>query len=256
MKTSYIFIILAVLLGFFGCSKYNSMATLDQGVKAKWADVENQYQRRSDLIPNLVATVKGAANFEQGTLTAVVEARAKATSIRVDPKDLSPEKLQEFQNAQGQLGAALGKLMSITENYPDLKSIQGFSDLRVQLEGCENRITVARKDFNDSVKDFKLLEQFKNDLQLKSCWLTRAGNLSGGEAQRVSLLRAMMSRPSVLLLDEPFSALDVELKDEARRLTLFMIQQLDIPTLLITHDRQDAQALGAHIVQIKNGRLV
>jgi LemA protein len=165
MKTSYVFIILAVLLGFFGCSKYNSLATLDQGVKAKWADVENQYQRRSDLIPNLVATVKGAANFEQGTLTAVVEARAKATSIRVDPKDLSPEKLQEFQNAQGQLGSALGKLMSITENYPDLKAIQGFSDLRVQLEGCENRITVARKDFNDSVKDFNSkLVTFPNNI--------------------------------------------------------------------------------------------
>ncbi|MBK8721114.1 MAG: LemA family protein [Saprospiraceae bacterium] len=165
MKTNFIFIILAVILVFVGCNKYNSLATLDQGVKAKWSDVENQYQRRSDLIPNLVATVKGAANFEQSTLTAVVEARSKATSIRVDPKDLTPEKLQEFQNAQGQLSQALGRLMMVTENYPELKATQGFSDLRVQLEGCENRITVSRKDFNDSVKDFNSkLVTFPNNI--------------------------------------------------------------------------------------------
>jgi len=165
MKTNFIFIILAVILVFVGCNKYNSLATLDQGVKAKWSDVENQYQRRSDLIPNLVATVKGAANFEQSTLTAVVEARSKATSIRVDPKDLTPEKLQEFQNAQGQLSQALGRLMMVTENYPELKATQGFSDLRVQLEGCENRIAVSRKDFNDSVKDFNSkLVTFPNNI--------------------------------------------------------------------------------------------
>lgn len=165
MKSNFIFIILAIILVFVGCSKYNSLATLDQGVKAKWSDVENQYQRRSDLIPNLVATVKGAANFEQSTLTAVIDARSKATSIRVDPKDLTPEKLQEFQNAQGQLSQALGRLMMVTENYPELKATQGFSDLRTQLEGCENRITVARKDFNDSVKDFNSkLVTFPNNL--------------------------------------------------------------------------------------------
>ena len=117
------------------------------------------------MIPNLVATVKGAANFEQSTLTAVIDARSKATSIRVDPKDLTPEKLQEFQNAQGQLSQALGRLMMVTENYPELKATQGFSDLRTQLEGCENRITVARKDFNDSVKDFNSkLVTFPNNL--------------------------------------------------------------------------------------------
>jgi len=165
MKSNFIFIILAIILVFVGCSKYNSLATLDQGVKAKWSDVENQYQRRSDLIPNLVATVKGAANFEQSTLTAVIDARSKATSIRVDPKDLTPEKLQEFQNAQGQLSQALGRLMMVTENYPELKATQGFSDLRTQLEGCENRITVARKDFNDSVKDYNSkLVTFPNNL--------------------------------------------------------------------------------------------
>ncbi|TDG37946.1 LemA family protein [Pedobacter changchengzhani] len=131
---------------------YNTMVKNDEDVKSKWGAVETQYQRRADLIPNLVSTVKGAAKFEQGTLTAVVEARAKATQMTVKADDLSPENIQKYQAAQGQLSQALGKLLMITENYPELKATQQFSELSAQLEGTENRITVARKDFNESVQ--------------------------------------------------------------------------------------------------------
>jgi LemA protein len=133
---------------------YNSMVKLDEDVKSKWGTVETQYQRRADLIPNLVSTVKGAAKFEQGTLTAVVEARAKATQMTVNADDLTPENIEKYQAAQGQLSQALGKLLSITENYPELKATQQFSELSAQLEGTENRITVARKDFNDAVQGY------------------------------------------------------------------------------------------------------
>jgi len=144
---------------------YNSMVKLDEDVKTKWNQVETQYQRRSDLIPNLVSTVKGAAKFEQGTLTAVVEARAKASQIKVDANDLSPEKIEKFQAAQGQIGQALSRLMVLTENYPELKATQQFSDLSVQLEGTENRIAVARKDFNDSVQEYNTkVRSFPNNL--------------------------------------------------------------------------------------------
>jgi len=131
---------------------YNDMVKYDENVKSKWGAVETQYQRRADLIPNLVNTVKGAAKFEQGTLTAVVEARAKATQMTVKADELTPENIQKYQAAQGQLSQALGKLLSITENYPELKATQQFSDLSAQLEGTENRITVARKDFNEAVQ--------------------------------------------------------------------------------------------------------
>lgn len=141
------------------------MVKLDEDVKTKWNQVETQYQRRSDLIPNLVSTVKGAAKFEQSTLTAVVEARAKATQIKVSADDLSPEKLEKFQAAQGQISQALGKLMVLTENYPELKATQQFSDLSVQLEGTENRIAVARKDFNDAVQEYNVkVRSFPNNL--------------------------------------------------------------------------------------------
>ncbi|WP_231427724.1 MULTISPECIES: LemA family protein [Pedobacter] len=133
---------------------YNSMVKLDENVKSKWGTVQTQYQRRADLIPNLVATVKGAAKFEQGTLTAVTEARAKATQMTVNADDLTPENIQKYQAAQGQLSQALGKLLSITENYPELRATQQFSDLSAQLESTENRITVARKDFNDAVQQY------------------------------------------------------------------------------------------------------
>lgn len=135
------------------CS-YNSMVKMDENVKTKWAAVQSQYQRRSDLIPNLVNTVKGAANFEKSTLTAVVEARAKATSVQVDPAKLTPESIKAFQAAQGELSSALGRLLAVTENYPNLKTNENFLGLQAQIEGTENRIQVARQDFNTSVQEF------------------------------------------------------------------------------------------------------
>lgn len=160
-------IILAIVLigGCQACSLNNTLVTLETNVEQKWAEVENQYQRRSDLIHNLVSTVKGAADFEKSTLTQVTQARASASQIKVDPKNLTPEKLQEFQKSQGQLSQALGRLMVVSERYPDLKANQNFRDLQVQLEGTENRITVARKNFNESVKDYNIkLRKFPNNL--------------------------------------------------------------------------------------------
>jgi LemA protein len=144
----------AAVLGLSGCG-YNDFQRLDEQVKAGWSEVLNQYQRRADLIPNIVNTVKGEANFEQETLTKVVEARAKATSIQVTPETLNnPEAFNRFQQAQGELSSALSRLIAVSENYPNLKANQGFQDLRVQLEGTENRITVARNRYIDSVRQF------------------------------------------------------------------------------------------------------
>lgn len=147
-------LIIVGVLAIWAWRAYNGLVPMDENVKEKWAKVQSQYQRRADLIPNLVNTVKGAANFEQKTLTDVIEARAKATQMKVDANDLSPEKLQEFQAAQGQLSQALGRLMMITENYPELKATEQYRDLSVQLEETENRITTARNDFNESVKEY------------------------------------------------------------------------------------------------------
>src|SRR6187399_934536 len=136
---------------------YNRIPTLEEQAKAKWADVQNNYQRRADLIPNLVATVQGYAKQEKDVLTAVVEARAKATQIKIDVSQLSdPEKLKQFQDAQNQLSGALGRLLAVSENYPDLKSNQNFLALQAQLEGTENRIAVARRDYIQAVKDYNL----------------------------------------------------------------------------------------------------
>lgn len=146
--------VLLLILGGCGCSGYNGLVQQDEVVKNKWANVQSDYQRRSDLIPNLVNTVKGEANFEQTTLTNVIEARAKATQMRVDPANLTPEKLKEFQAAQGELSSALGRLLMVTENYPNLKANEGFRNLQAQLEGTENRIKVARNDFNDAVRGY------------------------------------------------------------------------------------------------------
>ncbi len=160
MKKGLIALLVILAIVFIGgcqaCNVKNNLVTLDQGVKGKWGEVENQYQRRSDLIPNLVNTVKGAAAHEQNTLTAVIEARAKATQIKVDANDLSPEKIQEFQAAQGQLTQALGKLMMVTENYPDLKVNQNFLALQDELTGTNNRITLARKNYNESVEAYNV----------------------------------------------------------------------------------------------------
>jgi LemA protein len=140
-----------------GCG-YNDFQGLDEQVKAKWAEVVNQYQRRADLIPNVVATVKGEANFEQETLTKVIEARSKATAIQVTPELVNnPEAFKKFQAAQGELTGALSRLMVVAEQYPNLKANQAFQDLRVQLEGTENRITVARNGFIKSVQDYNTL---------------------------------------------------------------------------------------------------
>jgi LemA protein len=143
-------------LGLSGCG-YNTIPTLEEQAKAKWADVQNQYQRRADLIPNLVATVQGYAKQEKDVLTSVVEARAKATSVRVDASQLTdPDKVKQFQEAQNQLTGALGRLLAVTEAYPDLKSNANFLALQSQLEGTENRIAVARRDYIDAVREYNL----------------------------------------------------------------------------------------------------
>ena len=145
------------VLGLSGCG-YNDFQRLDEQVKAAWSEVLNQYQRRADLIPNIVNTVKGEAGFEQETLTKVVEARAKATSIQVTPETLNnPEAFNKFQQAQGELSSALSRLIAVSENYPNLKANQGFQDLRVQLEGTENRITVARNRYIKAVAEYNVL---------------------------------------------------------------------------------------------------
>jgi LemA protein len=157
--------LLAAALTLSGCG-YNQFQTLDEQTKGAWSEVLNQYQRRADLIPNIVATVKGEANFEQETLTKVIEARAKATAIQVTPETLNnPEAFKRFQQVQGELGSALSRLMAVSENYPNLKANAGFQDLRVQLEGTENRITVARNRYIKSVQEYNVLaRQFPTNL--------------------------------------------------------------------------------------------
>lgn len=157
--------VLATALTLSGCG-YNQFQTLDEQTKSAWSEVLNQYQRRADLIPNIVATVKGEANFEQETLTKVIEARSKATSIQVTPETLNnPEAFNKFQQAQGELSSALSRLMAVVEQYPNLKANQGFQDLRVQLEGTENRITVARNRYIKAVQDYNVLaRQFPTNL--------------------------------------------------------------------------------------------
>jgi LemA protein len=154
MKKLFSAILVVVAVMSLSSCSYNSMVQMDGNVKAKWGAVESQYQRRADLIPNLVNTVKGVANFEKSTLVDVTEARAKATAITVDPTKLTPETIQKYQAAQGQLSTALGKLMVASERYPELKANENFTELQAQLEGTENRINVARLDFNQAVQDY------------------------------------------------------------------------------------------------------
>ena len=157
----------AIVLACFGWVKstYNGFVQQQEGVEAAWAQVENVYQRRADLIPNLVATVKGYAKHEQETLDKVVSARAKATQITVDPANLTAESLKKYQEAQGELGGALGKLLAITENYPDLKANENFLQLQAQLEGTENRITVERKNFNEVAQTYNsAIRQFPGNI--------------------------------------------------------------------------------------------
>jgi LemA protein len=166
--------VVALGLALSACG-YNTIPTLEETAKARWADVQNQYQRRSDLIPNLVATVQGYAKQEKEVLTAVIEARAKATQIKVEASDLSdPAKLKAFQDAQNQLTGVLGRLLAVTENYPDLKSNANFLALQSQLEGTENRIAVARRDYIDAVRAYNLsLRTFPTLLWAKTIF---AGN--------------------------------------------------------------------------------
>ena len=154
----WLLIILAAL-SLTGCG-YNDFQRLDEQTKSAWSEVLNQYQRRADLVPNLVATVKGEANFEQETLTKVIEARAKATAVQVSPETLNnPQAFQKFQQAQGELSSALSRLLAVSERYPDLKANQSFRELRVQLEGTENRITVARNRYIQAVQEYNVLSR-------------------------------------------------------------------------------------------------
>lgn len=153
-KGLIITIVVIALVAIWGISSYNGLVSMDENVSNQWANVETQYQRRSDLIPNLVNTVKGYAKHESQTLEAVMAARSQATQVKIDPSNCTPQRLAAYQKAQGDVTTALGKLLAITENYPDLKANQNFLELQSQLEGTENRINVARKDFNDTAKKY------------------------------------------------------------------------------------------------------
>lgn len=154
MRNALIGIGVLVLIALWGIGNYNSMVEKQESVTQTWANVETQYQRRADLIPNLVNTVKGYASHEKETLTAVIEARSKATSVNIDPSNMTAADIQNFDAAQGGLASALSKLMVVVERYPDLKANQNFLQLQAQLEGTENRISVARKNYNDVAKDY------------------------------------------------------------------------------------------------------
>ena len=153
-KSTIIVIALVAIVAIWAVSGYNSLVKMDESVSTAWSNVENQYQRRADLIPNLVNTVKGYAAHEKETLEAVMSARSKATQMTVDADNLTPEKLQEYQKAQGEIGAALGRLLAITEAYPDLKANENFKELQAQLEGTENRISVERRNFNEVARSY------------------------------------------------------------------------------------------------------
>jgi LemA protein len=164
-STAIVLIILALILFFGGCNAYNGLVDKQQNVENTWAKVQSAYQRRADLIPNLVNTVKGYADFEKSTLTEVVNARAKATSVNIDANNMNAESLKQFQDAQGGLTSALSRLLVTVEKYPDLKANQNFLELQSQLEGTENRIKVARDEFNESVKSYNVkVKKFPTNL--------------------------------------------------------------------------------------------
>lgn len=153
-QSTYLILLLVIIAVISGCGSYNRMVEMDEAVTGQWAQVETAYQRRADLIPNLVNTVKGYADFEQETLTQVIEARAKATSVTVNPENLDAQAIQQFQAAQDGLSSALSRLMVVVERYPELKANQNFLDLQAQLEGTENRIAVERRKFNDATRNY------------------------------------------------------------------------------------------------------
>lgn len=179
-KGTIVLVIIGLLVLVGGCggvSSYNSMVQQQEQVRQAWANVESNYQRRADLIPNLVNTVQGAADFEQETLTEVTEARARATSIQIDADDLdNPEKLQQYQQAQGELGKALGRLLMVSENYPTLRATEQFQTLQAQLEGTENRINIARRDYNAAVAQY--------NTQIRSFPTNIIAGLTGFEARQ------------------------------------------------------------------------
>jgi len=164
-KVTIIVLVVLALFAVYGCSSYNGLVEKDTQVENAWANVQTQYQRRADLIPNLVRTVQGAANFEKSTLSAVIQARANATGINLNADQLTPENIQKFQAAQDQLSGTLSRLLAVAESYPDLKATQNFSELQAQLEGTENRITVARNDFNGVATSYnQSVRSFPNNI--------------------------------------------------------------------------------------------
>ena len=169
-KGLIITVVVIALVALWGISSYNGLVSMDENVSNSWANVETQYQRRSDLIPNLVNTVKGYAKHESETLESVMQARSQATQVKIDPSNCTPQQLAAYQKAQGDVTTALGKLLAITENYPDLKANQNFLELQSQLEGTENRINVARKDFNDTAKKYNTsLRRFPRNIIASMC---------------------------------------------------------------------------------------
>ena len=157
--------LIAIGIISWGIGTYNKIVSLEQGVVSQWGNVETQYQRREDLIPNFVNTVKGAADFEQETLTGVIEARAKATQVTMDPSNMTAENMQQFQEVQSEVSSALSRLMVVVERYPELKATQNFRDLQVELEGTENRISVERRNFNENAREFNtFIKQFPQSI--------------------------------------------------------------------------------------------
>jgi LemA protein len=200
MRQVLIVVMSVVALALSGCG-YNTFQSTDEQVKASWAEVLNQYQRRADLVPNLVSTVKGEANFEQNTLVQVVEARSKATSIQATPELINdPAAFQQFQQAQGQLTGALSRLLVVSENYPNLKANQAFRDLQAQLEGTENRITVARNRYIKSVQEYNVtVRSFPSNLTAMVLGYKEKANFTVENEKEIS-------RPPSVSFDAPAAA--------------------------------------------------
>ena len=190
MKKGTIWIVVLAALAIiilWGVGVYNSLVSAEEQVESAWAQVENQYQRRADLVPNLVATVKGYAAHEQETLEGVIEARAKATQITIDPTNATADQLAAFQAAQGELSQALGRLLAVAENYPDLKANENFRDLQQQLEGTENRIAVARQLFNDEARNFNTkVRRFPNNIIASMCGFEKKPYFEAEEGARTA----------------------------------------------------------------------
>ncbi len=186
MKKGLIILGVVAVIGFilysFFAGRYNKMVELSEAIPKEWAQVETQYQRRADLIPNLVNTVKGYADFEQETLTKVIEARASATQVKIDPSNITPEALAQFQQAQSGVSSAISRLLVVAENYPDLKANQNFLDLQAQLEGTENRIAVARTRFNEVVQPYNVyIKRFPSNMLANMYGFTAKGYFEAAE---------------------------------------------------------------------------